>query len=90
MFMFRKTEMPAPREALAGRSTPLPTAEKHFVNGRSLKGPYPAGARKAMFGMGCFWGAATARADFACAAHLLIGIAVADEGLHQGTRIGRA
>jgi peptide-methionine (S)-S-oxide reductase len=58
MFTFRKkTEMPAPGEALPGRSMPLPTADKHFVNGRPLKGPYPAGARKAMFGMGCFWGA---------------------------------
>jgi peptide-methionine (S)-S-oxide reductase len=58
MFMFRKkTEMPAPGEALPGRSMPLPTADKHFVNGHPLKGPYPAGARKAMFGMGCFWGA---------------------------------
>jgi peptide-methionine (S)-S-oxide reductase len=27
------------------------------VNGAALKGPYPAGFEKAMFGLGCFWGA---------------------------------
>ena len=43
--------------ALAGRASPIPTAAKHFVNGRPLKGPYPAGLETAMFGLGCFWGA---------------------------------
>tara|TARA_B100000073_G_scaffold346157_1_gene356888 strand:+ start:1238 stop:1834 length:597 start_codon:yes stop_codon:yes gene_type:complete len=28
----------------------------HYVNGRSLKGPFPVGLESAMFGMGCFWG----------------------------------
>ena len=27
------------------------------MSGAALKGPYPQGAMKAMFGMGCFWGA---------------------------------
>jgi peptide-methionine (S)-S-oxide reductase len=58
MFSFRKKlEMPAADEALPGRSTPLPTAAAHFVNGRALQGPYPQGAAMAMFGLGCFWGA---------------------------------
>ena len=58
MFSFRKKlEMPAPQEALPGRATPIPTARTHFVNGHSLKGPYPAGLAQAMFGLGCFWGA---------------------------------
>jgi peptide-methionine (S)-S-oxide reductase len=35
----------------------VPTADTHFINGNPLKGPYPAGAQKAMFGLGCFWGA---------------------------------
>jgi len=58
MFMFRKKlEMPSAGEALPGRATPIATADKHFVLGRPLKGPYPAGLETAIFGMGCFWGA---------------------------------
>jgi peptide-methionine (S)-S-oxide reductase len=57
LFTSRKTQMPAPGEALPGRATPIPTAERHHVNGASLKGPYPAGMEKALFGLGCFWGA---------------------------------
>ena len=58
MFGFRKeARMPTPAEALPGRSHPLPTAEKHFVNGHPLKGPHPEGFETALVGMGCFWGA---------------------------------
>jgi peptide-methionine (S)-S-oxide reductase len=42
---------------LGGRPTPIPTAEFHFVNGRRLAGPYPEGLERALFGLGCFWGA---------------------------------
>jgi peptide-methionine (S)-S-oxide reductase len=47
---------PPPADALPGRPDALRTAETHFVNGRALKGPYPAGMEMAQFGMGCFWG----------------------------------
>jgi peptide-methionine (S)-S-oxide reductase len=58
MFLFRKrTGLPSPSEALPGRTTPIPTAERHFVNGRSLHEPYPEGMERAIFGLGCFWGA---------------------------------
>lgn len=58
MFNLRKkTEMPSPEDALKGRDTPIPTARTHFVNGELLKAPYPAGSEKALFGLGCFWGA---------------------------------
>ena len=58
MFGFRKEmRMPTPSEALPGRSQPLPTAERHFVNQQALKGPYPEGNETALVGMGCFWGA---------------------------------
>jgi peptide-methionine (S)-S-oxide reductase len=30
---------------------------EHHVNGTSLQGPFPVGSEKAMFGLGCFWGA---------------------------------
>jgi peptide-methionine (S)-S-oxide reductase len=58
MFMFKKSlDMPSKADALPGRSDPIPTASRHFINGHPLKGPYPAGLETAMFGMGCFWGA---------------------------------
>lgn len=56
-FARKKAQMPAPSEALPGRSTPLETAHNHYVFGRALKGPYPEGCETAMFGFGCFWGA---------------------------------
>lgn len=58
MFSFlKKTAMPSAAEALPGRPAPLPTAERHFVNGNPLKPPFPAGIETAIFGLGCFWGA---------------------------------
>lgn len=58
MFLFRKRPvMPAAAEALPGRPVPLPTAERHFVNGNPLKGPYPQGLETIVLGFGCFWGA---------------------------------
>lgn len=53
----KKLKLPAPGEALPGRSNPIPTATRHFVNKRPLAGPYPDGLEVAYFGMGCFWGA---------------------------------
>jgi peptide-methionine (S)-S-oxide reductase len=57
LFSRKKAEMPAAGEALPGRPSPIHTAEKHFVSGHPLKGPYPEGSAKAMFALGCFWGA---------------------------------
>jgi peptide-methionine (S)-S-oxide reductase len=53
----KKLEMPTPERALPGRVDPIQTAAKHFVSGRSLKGPYPKGAEEAYFALGCYWGA---------------------------------
>jgi peptide-methionine (S)-S-oxide reductase len=57
MFLFKKSAVPAPDEALPGRPTPITTASHHHVNGHALKGPYPEGLETAIFGLGCFWGA---------------------------------
>jgi peptide-methionine (S)-S-oxide reductase len=54
----RKSDRPASAaEALPGRAQPIATAPTHFVNGRALKPPYPAGIETAIFAIGCFWGA---------------------------------
>jgi peptide-methionine (S)-S-oxide reductase len=52
-----KSRMPALHEALPGRAEKMPVPEKHFVNGRALTPPFPAGLEQAQFGLGCFWGA---------------------------------
>ena len=58
MFFARKSlEIPTPQTALKGRPEPIPTSERHIVNGRPLKGPWPEGTETALFGLGCFWGA---------------------------------
>ncbi len=56
-FTARKTTPVAAENALAGRATPIPTAETHFVNGHGLKGPYPEGLETIIFALGCYWGA---------------------------------
>ena len=53
----KKLEMPGSGEALPGRAAPIRVPEKHFVTGRPLKPPFPAGLEQALFGLGCFWGA---------------------------------
>jgi peptide-methionine (S)-S-oxide reductase len=58
MFSFgHKSQLPDPADALRGRAEPLPTAERHFINGLPLKGPYPPGSEIIDFAFGCFWGA---------------------------------
>ena len=58
MFSFRKRlDLPTPPRLCPAGRAPFPTAERHFVNGRPLQPPYPDGMEKALFGLGCFWGA---------------------------------
>jgi peptide-methionine (S)-S-oxide reductase len=53
----KKLELPTADEALPGRNTEIPVADRHTVLDTPLKGPWPAGMQRAVFGMGCFWGA---------------------------------
>ncbi len=52
-----KQKMPEPADALPGRPDPLPVQDAHLVLGTPLVGPYPDHTERAMFGLGCFWGA---------------------------------
>ncbi len=57
MFGFgRPSTLPDPADALPGRTQPIPTAERHAINGVDLKPPYPEGSEIAEFALGCFWG----------------------------------
>ena len=56
--MFTKSlAIPSKKDALPGREARMPVPAAHFVNGHPLQPPFPAGLARAMFGMGCFWGA---------------------------------
>jgi peptide-methionine (S)-S-oxide reductase len=57
LFGFHKTTMVTEKEALPGRSTPMPVPDRHEVLGGPLRPPYPAGTEVAEFALGCFWGA---------------------------------
>jgi len=53
----KKMSIPDASEALPGRETPMPVENRHFVNGNPIQAPFPDGMKKALFGLGCFWGA---------------------------------
>ncbi|MBI2207703.1 MAG: peptide-methionine (S)-S-oxide reductase MsrA [Candidatus Rokubacteria bacterium] len=52
-----KAAMPKREDALPGRPERMPVPERHHVNGNRVVPPFPEGTERAMFGMGCFWGA---------------------------------
>jgi peptide-methionine (S)-S-oxide reductase len=57
IFGGKKLTIPSKEDAFPGRAEAIPLPEKHFVSGNSFAPPYPAQMEKAMFGLGCFWGA---------------------------------
>ena len=52
-----KTKLVEPSEALPGRDERMRVPARHEVLGTPLEPPFPAGLERAVFGMGCFWGA---------------------------------
>jgi len=57
MTWWKTPKTPTVAEALPGRDARMRVPEAHFVNGHRLEPPFPDGLARAMFGMGCFWGA---------------------------------
>jgi len=57
MALFSKQSMPEPDKALPGRDEKMAVPATHFVLGTPLEGPFPDGLERAVFGLGCFWGA---------------------------------
>src|SRR6478672_7666338 len=56
-FLFKKTNQISPEDALPGREERMPVPARHDVLGTPLEPPFPDGLERAVFGLGCFWGA---------------------------------
>jgi peptide-methionine (S)-S-oxide reductase len=57
MFSRKPPTIPSRADALPGRAERMPVPDAHFVNKNRLTEPFPDGLARAIFGMGCFWGA---------------------------------
>jgi peptide-methionine (S)-S-oxide reductase len=57
LFTSHKTQMVSPEKALPGRDEAMVVTAPHLVLGTKITPPFPGGLERAVFGMGCFWGA---------------------------------
>jgi len=57
MFRRKPRSIPSPADAIPGRAERMPVPDQHFVNHHRIAPPFPDGLERAMFAMGCFWGA---------------------------------
>ena len=57
IFSNKPLTIPSKAEALPGRDERMPVPDAHFVNKHRISEPFPDGLERALFGMGCFWGA---------------------------------
>ena len=53
----KPVELPTAETAIPDRAYPNQFSREHFVNGNPIEEPVPTNLRKAVFGLGCFWGA---------------------------------
>ena len=68
-------EVSSSGRALPGRDEPVATASRHFVLDTGLHPPYPEAASRALFAMGCFWGAERVFWELAGAYSTMVGYA---------------
>jgi len=57
IFSKKPLTIPSKADALPGRAERMPIPDLHFVNRHRIAAPFPDGLERAIFGMGCFWGA---------------------------------
>ncbi len=57
LFRSHKSVLPDPGSALPGRPEAMVVMAPHLVLGARITAPFPEGSERAIFGMGCFWGA---------------------------------
>lgn len=52
-----KLQLPTAETALPGRAKEMVVDPVHYVTGNTVKVPFPQYCERAIFGLGCFWGA---------------------------------